>query len=689
MKAIRSGIPALQRVNRAIAVPGRRRPGQLANRMRLMAYRAGTWLAEALPRLLDITVAGSAIILLSPLLLVRALLARLRHGRVFDRRAMHGRNATPFEQLEFAGHYPGRRLAILFNILRGDLALAGPRARSREESAADMGMALAVRHTVRPGIISPFSMRRRVGIAHEAEAETDSEFVYTQTAGSGATLLLRALLGQLITGSSDRPVPGTLRFFGIDMANTTMDETIDWLTGCARAGETTRLVFVNPDCLNIAYVNPDYKQVLQQSSRVLPDGIGVNVGCRMQGVAMRSNLNGTDLFPRLCETLAATGQSIYLLGAQPGRAEATARAMQEKFPGLQVAGTRHGYFGADEDEAVIEAINASGADMLLVAMGAPRQELWLAKHDEALQVPVRMGVGGLFDYYSGSIPRAPLWMREIGLEWVWRLLQEPGRMWKRYIIGNPLYLYRVWRECRTQQSASQYGRLPRSLRSSRVTRLRNRVAAASRRGMWRHATRVTDVVKRGIDIAVSGLLLLMLLPLFLLVALAIRLESPGPVFFRQVRVGCLGQTFSMWKFRSMFIDAEERKEALEARNEMQGGVLFKMKDDPRITRVGRTIRRLSIDELPQLWNVLKGDMSLVGPRPALPLEVSQYSLEERDRLAAKPGITCTWQVSGRSDIPFDEQVVLDVDYIRDQSVKNDLKLLVKTVPAVITGRGAY
>jgi len=689
MKSIRAGIPALQRVNRTIAVPGHLRLGQLINRLRLLAYRVSTWLTDTLPRLLDILVAGSAIILLSPLLLLRALLARLHHGQVFDRCDVHGRNAAPFEQLEFAGHHSGRRLAMLFNILRGDLALAGPRARSREESAVEMGTALAVRYTVRPGIISPFSMRRRVGIAHEAETDTDCEFVYTQTAGSGATLLLRALLGQLITGSSDRPVPETLRFFGIDMANTTMDETIDWLTGRASEAETTQLAFVNPDCLNIAYANPDYKRVLQQASRVLPDGIGVNVGCRMQGVAMRSNLNGTDLFPRLCETLAGTGQSIYLLGAQPGRAEATARAMQEKFPGLRVAGTRHGYFGAEEDEAVIEAINASGADILLVAMGAPRQEMWLAKHAEALQVPVRMGVGGLFDYYSGSIPRAPLWMREIGLEWVWRLLQEPGRMWKRYIIGNPLYLYRVWRECRTQQRASRFERLPRGLCSSRVTRLGNRIAAASRRGMWRHATRITDVVKRGIDIAVSGLLLLLLLPLFLLVALAIRLESPGPVFFRQVRVGCLGQTFSMWKFRSMYLDAEARRATLEAQNEMQGGVLFKMKDDPRITRVGRIIRRLSIDELPQLWNVLKGDMSLVGPRPALPLEVSQYSLEERDRLAAKPGITCTWQVSGRSNIPFDEQVVLDIDYIREQSVKNDLKLLVKTVPAVITGRGAY
>ena len=689
MKSARLSIPALQRVNRVIALPGRRRLGQATSRLRLLTYRVRTRLAETLPRLLDIAVAGSAVVVLSPVLLLRALHARLRHGRVFDGRTMQGRNAVPFEQLAFAGHHAGRQLAVLFNILKGDLALTGPRARTREESSTSTGAFVAVRHAVRPGMISPFSIRRRVGIAHEAEAETDSEFVYTQMAGGSATLLLRALLGQLITGTSDRPVPDTLRFFDIEMANTTMDETLSWLTGRARERETTLRAFVNPDCLNTAYVNADYKQVLQQASRVLPDGIGVNVGCRMQGVAMRANLNGTDLFPRLCETLAGTGQSIYLLGAQPGRAEATASAMQEKFPQLRVAGTHHGYFDAAGDAAVIDDINASGADILLVAMGAPRQEMWLSRHADALQVPVRMGVGGLFDYYSGSISRAPLWMREIGLEWVWRLLQEPGRMWKRYIIGNPLYLYRVWRECRGQQQATRLGRLPSGLRSSRLSRLRNRIAAASRRGLWRHAARVTDTMKRLLDIAVSATLLLLLLPLFSLVALAIRLESPGPVFFRQIRVGRLGQTFSMWKFRSMYTDAEERKAALKAQNEMQGGVLFKMKDDPRITRVGRIIRRLSIDELPQLWNVLKGDMSLVGPRPALPLEVSQYSLEERDRLAAKPGITCTWQVSGRSDIPFDEQVVLDIDYIREHSVRNDLKLLAKTVPAVISGRGAY
>jgi len=689
MKSASFDHQALQRINRTLKRRGGGRLSRAANRLHLLDHRIRGALAETLPRLLDLGVSGATIVLLSPLLLPRAILARLQHGRVFDRRTMIGRDAARYQALEFAGHYPGRQLAALFNVLKGDVALAGPRARGRDESPADTGAVLAERYAVRPGMISPFGLRRRVGIAHDAEADSDREFVYTRTAGSSVSLLLRALLGSLITGSGERRTPETLRFFGIDMANTTMDEALAWLTTRARQRQRTLLAFVNPDCLNTAYRNPDYRQVLQQANRVLPDGIGINVGCRIKGIAMRANLNGTDLFPRLCEALEESGQSIYLLGAKPGRAEATAKAMRERFPQLRVAGTRDGYFEADEERAVVEEINASGADILLVAMGAPRQELWLTRYQDALQVPVRMGVGGLFDYYSGSIPRAPMWMREVGLEWVWRIMQEPGRMWKRYIIGNPLYLYRVWREHRQQYKDSRRARPTRSLPSSRLSRLRSSVVAASRRGLWRHNSRVGGVLKRLIDVAASGTLLLLLLPLFALVALIIRLESPGPVFFQQVRVGRLGKTFTMWKFRSMYSDAEARKADLEAENEMQGGVLFKMRSDPRITRAGRIIRRLSIDELPQLWNVLKGDMSLVGPRPALPAEVSQYSLDERGRLDASPGITCTWQVLGRSDIPFDKQVVLDIEYIREQSVKNDLKLLAKTVPAVVSGRGAY
>ena len=139
----------------------------------------------------------------------------------------------------------------------------------------------------------------------------------------------------------------------------------------------------------------------------------------------------------------------------------------------------------------------------------------------------------------------------------------------------------------------------------------------------------------------------------------------------------------------MYIDAEQRKAALMAQNEMAGGVLFKMQNDPRITRIGRFIRRASIDELPQLWNVFKGDMSIVGPRPPLPSEVQDYTLSDRRRLQVIPGITCIWQVSGRSDIPFDEQVELDVRYIESQSLWTDICILFKTVPAVFLGRGAY
>ena len=195
--------------------------------------------------------------------------------------------------------------------------------------------------------------------------------------------------------------------------------------------------------------------------------------------------------------------------------------------------------------------------------------------------------------------------------------------------------------------------------------------------------------KRAMDICLSALGLLALAPFFILLALVIKLDSRGPVLFCQQRVGKDGREFSCWKFRSMVVDADQRKTELLEENEMEGGTTFKMKRDPRITRVGRFIRKASIDELPQLWNVFNGDMSLVGPRPPVPSEVAQYSEFEKGRLAVKPGITCIWQVSGRSDIPFDQQVLLDLEYIRTRDLWLDLVLLFKTLPAVLLARGAY
>lgn len=197
-------------------------------------------------------------------------------------------------------------------------------------------------------------------------------------------------------------------------------------------------------------------------------------------------------------------------------------------------------------------------------------------------------------------------------------------------------------------------------------------------------------LKRLLDIVVSLSAIVLLAPLWLFVALAIKLTDRGPVLFWQTRVGQFGLEFPFPKFRSMVTNAEALKDKLLQSNQHGStGVTFKMKNDPRITWIGRIIRKLSIDEAPQLWCVLVGDMSLVGPRPALPREVALYTIQDRRRLEVVPGLTCIWQVSGRGDIPFDQQVKLDVQYIESQSLWFDIVLLFRTVPAVLFGKGAY
>ncbi len=187
-----------------------------------------------------------------------------------------------------------------------------------------------------------------------------------------------------------------------------------------------------------------------------------------------------------------------------------------------------------------------------------------------------------------------------------------------------------------------------------------------------------EICKRGIDIIGAGSGLLLLSPVIAIVSCAVKFTSKGPIFFSQKRVGKNGQLFDMYKFRSMVVNAEELKEKLANQNEMSGP-MFKIKDDPRVTKVGRFIRKTSLDELPQLWNVLKGDMSLVGPRPSLPKEVKQFEKWMYKRLTVKPGLTCYWQVSGRNNIDFEDWMKLDISYVEDRNVWIDVKLIFKTV----------
>lgn len=206
---------------------------------------------------------------------------------------------------------------------------------------------------------------------------------------------------------------------------------------------------------------------------------------------------------------------------------------------------------------------------------------------------------------------------------------------------------------------------------------------------WQLRRKLYPLSKRALDMLVSACALICLLPLFLVVGALIKLHDGGPIFYTQMRVGRGGRQFPFYKFRSMSTKSDVERKALVESDQGNDALRFKMKNDPRITPVGRFIRRFSIDELPQFWNVLCGDMTIVGPRPPIPEEVEQYGARAWRRLDVKPGLTCTWQTGGRSDIPFEQQVEMDLEYIHRRNAGKDVGLIAKTVPAVLKGKGAY
>lgn len=199
---------------------------------------------------------------------------------------------------------------------------------------------------------------------------------------------------------------------------------------------------------------------------------------------------------------------------------------------------------------------------------------------------------------------------------------------------------------------------------------------------------IYDGIKRIFDVVLSAFAIVVLLPLLLIISIAVKLNSEGPAIYKQKRAGKDRKSFTIYKFRSMCEDADRQRNNLQEQNECDGPV-FKILRDPRVTEVGKFLRKTSLDELPQLFNIVKGDMSIVGPRPPLLDEVQQYTPHQMHRLDVKPGLTCYWQISGRSDIGFEKWVQLDLQYIEERSIYTDLKIILKTVPAVLLGRGAY
>jgi exopolysaccharide biosynthesis WecB/TagA/CpsF family protein len=232
-------------------------------------------------------------------------------------------------------------------------------------------------------------------------------------------------------------------FLGLRFDNATLTEAAQRLTADAASGRPGRVFFINAHCINVASRDAAYSAALSRSTRLFADGVGMAMAARLWGVSLRDNVNGTDLFPVLCENAARKGVPLALLGARPGIAEQCARRMQERHPGLRIAWTHHGFYPPEDEDRIIREINRSGARILLVAKGVPLQELWIDRHAARLCVPVLMGVGALFDFYSGAMPRCPRALRSVKLEWLFRFLHEPRRLFGRYIVGNPLFLCRI------------------------------------------------------------------------------------------------------------------------------------------------------------------------------------------------------------------------------------------------------
>lgn len=386
--------------------------------------------------------AALAAALLLPLALPLILLARCwrrqpvlgRFGARFDRYslALPDNRAGRALSAMGAAHWP-----VLLNLLRGDLAWVGPRARLPGEALP------AACSAVRPGLVNPWFIRRRTAVDFGTEAQADLHYLAQRSLRHDLGLLLRGTLVALLPPPFTGEAPSRIQLVDVAFDNLSMDEALERIRTMLEGEQTQQVSFVNPACVNIAAGHRGYRRVLARAALVLPDGIGTKIGSDVLGTPLKQNVNGTDLFLPLCELLQARGASVFLLGGQAGVAEQVAAQIAQRWPSLRVAGLRHGFFSVAQEGEVVAQVRASGADVLLVARGVPAQDLFIDRYLPQLGVKVAMGVGGLFDFVSGRISRAPRWMRETGLEWIWRLLQEPGRMWQRYLVGNVTFLARV------------------------------------------------------------------------------------------------------------------------------------------------------------------------------------------------------------------------------------------------------
>jgi len=344
--------------------------------------------------------------------------------------------------------------AVLFDICLGRISFCG--IPLTHKLPANIQFCILNQIKCRAGIFSLYDLHRKTGLT----VMNSSQLLEKQLNGKNSdyfTLIIKSIISLCLYGLTINKLKKTkfLPLFGLKINNTSMNEAVNWITdtvaenklrhGNETQSHTTRLgFFVNVNSVNLSITDSNFFQQLTKANALFADGSGMRLAAKKAGFLLKGNNNGTDMLPHLCKRCIESNQSLYLFGALPGVAEKAADKLINQFPGLNIAGTNHGYKKDNNDEAIITKINNSGCDVLLVAMGSPLQEQWLLKYRDQLKCKTALAVGGLFDFYSGSISRSPMWLREMGMEWVWRLIQEPRNKFHRYVIGTPLFLYRTF-----------------------------------------------------------------------------------------------------------------------------------------------------------------------------------------------------------------------------------------------------
>ena len=393
-------------------------------------------------RLIEILFAFILLTTLGTALCIILIIRRQLSGRsVFIKEniiGQYGKKITIY-YFNFKNHFL-RNISLLYYVFTNKLSITGVSIKQYDDINRVLGDAYL--YNSKPGLFNLWYIRKSSRITFEGEFNTDWEYVFKKNFIGDILIILKSIPAAFYYFDPGR-CREKVNIFDLDFDNLTMDSAIKLLDKAICSQIKKKVFFVNTDCLNQIFTDDEYFRVLKDGDYIFPDGIGINIACKMLKDPLLENINGTDMLPYLCSLAATKKHSIFLLGGKPGVAEKMKCNLEAKYKGLNIVGTQDGYFKKDQTDVIIDKINGLNADILLVAFGAPLQEKWITENSDSINSAVQMGVGGLFDFYSGNIKRAPTWMREVGLEWFFRMTQEPKRLWKRYIIGNPVFIYRV------------------------------------------------------------------------------------------------------------------------------------------------------------------------------------------------------------------------------------------------------